>query len=339
MKKGLLLFSGGLDSLVVALLFKRFNVPFEGVYFDVPYFASLEKARKLALIHDIPLHVIDFWDDMQRILRRPRWGYGRAINPCADCHFEMIKKALSLLSLWDADYVVTGEVLGERPMSQRREILDEHLEKLGDMADLLLRPLSAKLLPPSKPVREKWVPDSVLLAFKGRNRSHILQLAHQLGAKKIPTPAGGCLLTERVYARRLCLLLSLMDNVPRDWVYMLKIGRHLIKDGGKHWLIIARNQEESQELKEIYPREGISFEGINTGPFGVYYYFGGQMEDLAIIASYVAYYSSKLRRAGRAAYRYAEDNVVDVIPTDPTANGWISLSQESIMCPLKGRII
>ncbi len=340
MRKGLLLFSGGLDSLVVALLFKAHGVPFEGVYFDVPYFADIHKVRKLAMIHDIPLHVIDFWNDMQRILRKPRWGYGRAINPCADCHFEMIKKALAMRHLLGADYVVTGEVLGERPMSQRREILDDHLAVLGEDADYLLRPLSAKLLPPPRPVREKWVPEEVLLDFKGRNRSHILELAEKLGAKVIPTPAGGCLLTEHVYARRLCLLLSIMDDyVPRDWVYMLKIGRHFIKDGGRHWLVIARNRDESIELKDIYPRSGIPFEGVKTGPFAVYYSFGDALESPEKIASYVSYFSSKLRREGEAEYRYGNENVVKVIPRDPKEDGWVSLSEDKIMCPLKGRMI
>jgi len=339
MKKGLVLFSGGLDSLVVSLLLKKYNVPFEGVYFDVPYFGSTDKVRRLAMIHDIPLHVIDFWDDMQRILRRPRWGYGRAFNPCADCHFEMIKKALQMRHLFQADYVVTGEIVGERPMSQRREILDDHLTRLGDDADYLLRPLSAKLLPPSVPVREGWVPPEVLLDFKGRNRTHIIALAQQLGAKHIPTPSGGCLLTEHVYARRLCLLLSLKDNVSRDFVYMLKIGRHLIKDGGKHWLVIARNREESVELKAIYPREGIPYEGVSTGPFAVYYTFGAEPLQPHDIASYVAYYSSKLKKVGHAEYLYGEGKSVNVIPRDPEKDGWIHLSQNKITCPLKGRVI
>ncbi len=339
MKKGLVLFSGGLDSLVVSLLLKRHGVPFEGVYFDVPYFGSLDKVRRLAMMHDIPLHVIDFWDDMQKIIRKPRWGYGRALNPCADCHFQMIKKALDMRHVFGADYVVTGEVLGERPMSQRREILDDHLRILGEEADLLLRPMSAKLLPPSRPVREGWVPDDILLDFKGRNRTHIIDLAKKLGAKEIPTPAGGCLLTEHVYARRLCLLMGLIDYVPRDFVYMLKIGRHLIKDGGKHWLVIARNREESVELKTVYNRQGLPFEGIQTGPFAVYYTFGVEPDDPKDIASYVAYYSSKIRKMGKADYRYGEEDVVSVIPQNPEDSGWTHLSESKIMCPLKGMIL
>lgn len=337
MRKGLLLFSGGLDSLVVALLMKKYNVPFMAVYFDVPYFGNLEKVRRLAIVHDIPLHVIDFWDDMKRILKAPQWGYGRALNPCADCHFGMIKKAIQLLGAFGADYVVTGEVLGERPMSQRREILSEHLRELGDRADLLLRPLSAKLLPPSKPVKEGWVPSTILLDFKGRNRKHIIGLAKELGAKIIPTPAGGCLLTEPVYARRLCLILTILDDVPRDLVYLLKIGRHLIKDNGKHWLVIARNREESIELKSVYNRLGIPLEGVETGPFAVYYPFGEASLEPDVIASYVSYYSSKLRRKGVADYYYGNDkNVVRVVPRDPEEDGWIHLSEHTIMCPLKG---
>ncbi|UZN22784.1 tRNA 4-thiouridine(8) synthase ThiI [bacterium 3DAC] len=338
-RKGLVLFSGGLDSLVVALLLKRYGVPFEGVYFDVPYFGSADRVRRLAMIHDIPLNVIDFWDDMQNIIRKPRWGYGRALNPCADCHFEMIKKALKMRHLFGAEYVVTGEVLGERPMSQRREILDDHLNYLGDDADLLLRPMSARLLPPSKPVREGWVPDEILLDFKGRNRTHIIELAEKLGAKEIPTPAGGCLLTEHVYARRLCLLLGLLDYVPRDFVYMLKIGRHLIKDGGKHWLVIARNKDESTELKAVYNRQGISLEGVQTGPFAVYYTFDADPLPYDEMASYVAYYSSKIRKMGAADYRYGDGQLVHVVPKNPEEHGWIHLSEKKVMCPLKGRLL
>jgi len=336
-RKGLLLFSGGLDSLVVALLMKKYKVPFMAVYFDVPYFGNLEKVRLLAIIHDIPLHIIDFWDDMKRILKAPRWGYGRALNPCADCHLGMIKKAIQLLGAFGADYVVTGEVLGERPMSQRREILSEHLKELGDLADLLIRPLSAKLLPPSKPVREGWVPSNILLDFKGRNRRHIISLAKELGAKMIPTPAGGCLLTEPVYARRLCLMLSILEDVPRDFVYMLRIGRHLVKDNGSHWLVIARNQEESSELKSVYNRSGIPFEGVETGPFAVYYSFEETPLEPNVIASYVSFYSAKLRHACIADYYYGYDkHVIRVVPRDPQVDGWLHLSEHTVMCPLKG---
>ncbi len=335
MKKALLLFSGGLDSLVVALLFRRKGLPFVAVYFDTPFFHSLEDVRELAHMHDIPLVVVDFWDDMQRIIKKPRWGYGRALNPCADCHFTMILRAFELMSAFGADFVVTGEVLGERPMSQRDEILADHARLLGDMADLLLRPLSAKLLPPVKPIREGWVPDSVLFGFRGRRRRHLIELAKSLGAKVVPSPAGGCLLTEPVFARKLCLIMRYFDSVPRDVVRILTVGRHLWAEEAQIFLVVARNEAESVFLKLWKPPGWILLEGVQTGPVAVATAFGGGVsrESIAAVASF---FSGKLRKLGYADYA-VDGEVVRVIPTSPERLGFYNLSERKVFCHLKGR--
>jgi len=334
-KKALLLFSGGLDSLIVALLFKREGVPFSAVYFDTPFFHSLENIRSLAHMHDIPLIVVDFWEDMQYIIKHPRWGYGRALNPCADCHFTMIKRAFEIMNAFGADFVVTGEVLGERPMSQRGEILESHMRLLGGFADLLLRPLSAKLLPPTRPVREGWVPESVLFDFRGRKRAHLIELARILGAKFIPSPAGGCLLTEPVFARKLCLVMRFLENVPRDVVKVLTVGRHLWRERDKVLLVVARNREESEFLKLWRPNGWLLIEGIETGPVAIAVSFdrNSGADELAAVASF---FSGKLRMAGKAKYKV--DGVeVDVVPTEPGALGFLNLSQHEVFCHLKGR--
>ena len=335
MKKALILFSGGLDSLIVALLFKREGVPFVAVYFDTPFFHNLEYVRELAHMHDIPLVVVDFWDDMQRIIKEPRWGYGRSLNPCADCHFTMILRAFELMSTFGADFVATGEVLGERPMSQRGEILADHARLLGDMADLLLRPLSARLLAPVKPIREGWVPDSILFSFRGRRRRHLIELAESLGAKVIPSPAGGCLLTDPVFARKLCLIMRYLDPVPRDVVRILTVGRHLWSEEEKILLTVARNESESVFLKLWRPEGWILLEGIQTGPVAIAISFGEGLskEKLAAVASF---FSGKLRKLEYADYA-VDGEVVRVVPTNPVHFGFFNLSERKVFCHLKGR--
>ncbi|ACI19637.1 DUF814 domain-containing protein [Dictyoglomus thermophilum] len=242
------LISGGLDSILATWLILQQGIEVIGVTFYTPFF-NLELPKKACEFLNIPLHVVDITEEYMAILKNPRFGYGKNMNPCIDCHTFMVKKAKELLPKFDADFIITGEVLGERPMSQNKQSL-RLVEKYSGTEDILLRPLSAKLLPPTKPEREGWVDREKLLDIKGRSRKVQLELAKKIGLKEIPTPAGGCLLTEPNFSRRLKDLLEHSKNFDKRDLKLLKIGRHLrINDNTK--VIVGRNKEENEKILSL----------------------------------------------------------------------------------------
>jgi tRNA U34 2-thiouridine synthase MnmA/TrmU len=246
-KRAISLLSGGLDSILATWLILQQGVEVIGIYFSTPFFDT-EKAQKAAEFLNIPLEIIDVTDEFIPILLNPRYGYGKNMNPCIDCHAFMIKKAKELLKKYNADFIVTGEVLGERPMSQNKQSL-KIVEKYSDTEDILLRPLSAKLLPPTKPEREGLIDRNKLLDIKGRSRKIQLDLAKKIGLKEIPTPAGGCLLTEPNFSRRLKDLIEHQKLISKRDLELLKLGRHFRIDGVK--IIVGRNKEENEKLLEL----------------------------------------------------------------------------------------
>jgi tRNA U34 2-thiouridine synthase MnmA/TrmU len=230
--------------------------------FFYPFFDT-EKAKKAAEFLNIPLEIIDVTDEFIPILLNPRYGYGKNMNPCIDCHAFMIKKAKELLKKYNADFIVTGEVLGERPMSQNKQSL-KIVEKYSDTEDILLRPLSAKLLPPTKPEREGLIDRNKLLDIKGRSRKIQLDLAKKIGLKEIPTPAGGCLLTEPNFSRRLKDLIEHQKLISKRDLELLKLGRHFRIDGVK--IIVGRNKEENEKLLELSKPEDIIIKAEEPSP-------------------------------------------------------------------------
>lgn len=246
MARALGLLSGGLDSMLAARLLLEQSIEVVVLAFVTPFFGS-EKARRAAGQLHLPLRIIDLTLPHWALLKNPRHGFGKNLNPCIDCHALMLREAGSLLEPLGADFLFTGEVLGQRPFSQTRPSL-RAVEKTSGYADLILRPLSARLLPETRPEREGLVDRSRLLDISGRSRKRQIALAEQYGLKDYPNPAGGCLLTDPLFTRRLRELRDHTPDPEMREVELLKVGRHFRLAGGCK-VVIGRNQRENEAIE------------------------------------------------------------------------------------------
>ena len=242
------LISGGLDSLLATKLIIRLGIDVLGVCFESPFFDA-RGARKSAAPLGIPLITMDISQQYIEMLKNPRYGFGKNMNPCIDCHGLMVREAGKLMKEIGAAFVFTGEVLGQRPMSQRKDAL-RCVEKLSGIDGYLLRPLSAKLLPPTIPEQEGIVDREQLLDIQGRTRRRQQELAEKWGIKIYQSPGGGCMLTKEGFSRK---LKELMENEPafgiRD-AELLKWGRHF-RLPQKTKLIIGRNRTDNEKILEL----------------------------------------------------------------------------------------
>jgi tRNA-specific 2-thiouridylase len=246
--KALSLFSGGLDSILSVKVIEEQGVDVLGIFFETSFFSS-EKAAQSAYYIGLPLRVIDITDRFLPILLSPRHGYGKGLNPCIDCHKLMLKIAGEMLKQEGADFIVSGEVLGQRPMSQNLRSLSLISHDSG-FKDLILRPLSAKRLPETLPEKKGWVMREKLLGLSGRSRKPQIALAKKFGIKEYPTPAGGCLLTEVVFSRRLKDLLSRDPKFLQRDIGLLKWGRHFrINERVK--IVVGRDQKENGMITSL----------------------------------------------------------------------------------------
>ena len=243
----LFLFSGGLDSILAVKLLQEQGIKVAGLNF-VSYFFNSDLAKKAAKNLNIKLKIIDFSDEHLAMVKNPQYGYGKAINPCIDCHILMLKKAKEVREQFSVNLVATGEVLGERPMSQNKQAL-ELITKQSGLKGYLLRPLSAQLLKPTIPEKKGLVDRNKLLDISGRSRKRQIALAKKWGIKEYPTPAGGCLLTDLQFGQRLKELFKQWPDCQGNDVQLLKLGRHFwIKDNK---IIVGRNQAENKEIKQL----------------------------------------------------------------------------------------
>jgi tRNA U34 2-thiouridine synthase MnmA/TrmU len=246
--KSICVFSGGLDSMLAAELIRAQDIDVVAFFFETPFFSS-EKARRYARCMDLPIKVLNITDRHLKIVKSPRHGHGENMNPCIDCHALMIRVAGEHLEKEGADFLITGEVLGQRPMSQNRKALSIVSAESG-MDGLLLRPLSAKRLPLSIPEKEGWVDREKLMGLSGRSRKPQMALATKLGITDYPSPGGGCLLTDIGFSRRLRDLLAHEPFPPVRDLELLKFGRHFRIDQDLK-LVVGRNKKENQVMQEI----------------------------------------------------------------------------------------
>lgn len=254
--RALCVFSGGLDSILSAKIMQAQGIEVLGVFFSTPFFGPYRAIRSAKSI-GLPLKVVDITEAHLEMLKSPKHGMGKHMNPCIDCHTLMCRIAGQMMEEEGASFVITGEVLGQRPLSQNKQGLAIVAKESG-LGRLLLRPLSAKHLPMTIPEEKGWVDREKLFGFKGRSRKPQMQLAKELGITDYPSPAGGCLLTEEVFARRLKDLLC-QDNVTRERIEMLKFGRHFrLTPNAK--AIVGRNKTENQALKNLAGRDDVIFQ-------------------------------------------------------------------------------
>ena len=243
--RGLSLLSGGLDSQLAVCVLRDAGAEVEGVTFATPFFAP-DAARKAAAALGIVLHVVDFTDDEIALVKDPPHGFGGAMNPCIDCHATMIRRAGELMTQLGYDFVATGEVLNQRPMSQNRQSLGV-VERASGLAGRLVRPLCAQLLEPTIPEQEGLIDRSKLLGLSGRRREPQFELARKYGLTDYPSPAGGCKLTEKGFGRRLKDLMVHEGLDDRRLVELLNIARRFRLPDGTG-VILGRDANENAAL-------------------------------------------------------------------------------------------
>lgn len=242
--KALALISGGLDSILAARLIQNQGVIVTGIVFQIPFSPA---AAPSISFPGLEIKYIDIKSAFLQLILNPRYGFGSHMNPCIDCKILMLNKARELMPQLGADFVVTGEVLGQRPMSQNRQAL-ELIAKESGLKERLLRPLSAKLLEPTLPERQGGVKREELLGLSGRGRGEQIKLAEELKITGFSTPAGGCLLTDPAFSRRIKALLS-EGAFDLQSIELLKLGRHF-KLSERAKLITGRNEKENNALLE-----------------------------------------------------------------------------------------
>lgn len=244
----LCLLSGGRDSALAARLIAEQGITLVGVSFVTPFFGA-ERAREAAAALGIPLRVVDITEEHLEVVLHPRHGRGSNMNPCIDCHALMLARAGRMMGEEGASFLVTGEVLGQRPMSQNPQAL-ALVERESGYPGLVLRPLSARLLPETVPEREGWVDRSRLGAVSGRSSKPLDELAASLGFEYAPQHGGGCLLTDPGFSRRLAELIEHSPRPTRRDLELLRVGRHFRLPGGAK-LVVGRNERENERLQAL----------------------------------------------------------------------------------------
>jgi tRNA U34 2-thiouridine synthase MnmA/TrmU len=287
MVNAIALFSGGLDSILAAELTRRQKIDVLCLTFTTPFF-NAQKARNAAKLLNLSLVVEDITIPHLKMLKSPHYGYGKNMNPCIDCHTLMLQIAGEKMKKDGFDFLITGEVLGQRPMSQNKQSL-YIVSKNSGYSDYILRPLSAQLLDPIKAERERIIDRSQLLAIQGRGRKSQIKLAADFGITDYAPPAGGCLLTDPMFTRRLHDLFSHQEDYSIRDFNLLKYGRHFRADNhGK--IIVGRNNTDNEKMREFSINEDIAlFMADFPGPYVLIPY--GNMDMLPLAASLCVRYS------------------------------------------------
>ena len=261
--KALALLSGGLDSILAVKLILDQDIDIVGIHFITPFQISEKKwVNEITKKFKIFLKTVTLGEDYLKIIMKPKFRYGKHMNPCIDCRIFMLKKAKEYAKKINASFLVTGEVLGERPMTQTRESLDI-VEKETGLQGKILRPLSAKLLPKTDAEKKGWVDREKLLDIKGRSRRRQIELAKKYGIKEYPSPAGGCLLTYKEFSDKVKDLIEHKKKIGMKDIPLLKIGRHF--RFGKNKIIVGRNEDENKQLLKLKDASDYYFEVPKVG--------------------------------------------------------------------------
>ncbi len=320
-RKCIALMSGGLDSQLAARVLMDQGIGVHGLTFLAPFHKDPAPGGKLsaevaAENLGIPLTILREEDAFMSIIRAPEHGWGKNMNPCIDCHAFMIKRAGEMFDEVGASFVITGEVLGQRPMSQLLGAL-RVVEKSSGMDGYLLRPMSAKLLPPTIPEQEGWVDRERLLDIQGRSRKRQMELAASYGITEYPGPAGGCLATDPEFSHRI------RDNFDHGALsvsdmHLIKHGRHFRLDE-RTKAVVGRDHEDNLRIEEIAQPSDLRLELRDApGPLGL---LRGDANDanVRMVAGLIMRYS-KVRDLPSAAVmcrpfgEEGEGNVVEVAP-------------------------
>jgi len=299
------------------------GITVQGVTFETPFFGAA-KAQAAAARIGLSLRVINFTEEHLTMLKNPRYGYGKNMNPCIDCHTLMLKRTGMLMAEMNAAFIFTGEVLGQRPMSQGKQSLHV-VAKHSGYQDFILRPLSARLLPETLPEREGKVDRQRLLDIQGRGRKTQMALAALYGISDYAPPAGGCLLTDPMFTKRLRDLFLHQKDPPIRDIELLKHGRHFRVDE-RIKIIVGRNSSDNDALQDWRQPQDAYFEMRNMAGPSVLIPGGADADGLQAAARLCVLYSSvpDARYAEVLSTQADKTAVLSVKALErETAEGWI----------------
>lgn len=247
--------SGGLDSILAGLVLEKQGIKVEWISFETPFF-SATKARLAAQQTGIRLHTQNITKIYLEMLKNPSCGYGKYMNPCIDCHTLMFNLAGKIMQQEKFDFLFSGEVLGQRPMSQTRPSL-RYVEKNSGCDGYILRPLSALKMQPTIPEQRGLVDREKLFGITGRSRKLQIQLAAQYKITQYPSPAGGCLLTDKNFSRRLGDLFAHQEYYSEKELNLLKFGRHM-RLNNDFKIIVGRTQKDNENIiSQVDPKKNL----------------------------------------------------------------------------------
>ncbi len=324
-RKAVALISGGLDSALAIHLVKRQGIDITAVHFT-SFFSPLDiddedsPVRILVRQLEVPLVLRPKESDFLELIRNPKHGHGKNLNPCVDCRIYTLVKAKQLMEEIGASFLVTGEVAGQRPMSQRKHTI-RFIEKQAGCDGIVVRPLSAKVLPESFPEEAGVVDREQFLDVAGRGRRVQLQLAAKIGLYGYSPPAGGCLLTDKTYSRRLQDLFEDTSDVSRDDLDLLRFGRHIrLRPGLK--IVVCRNDKENKRLERLAP-SGVMFYPIGfPGPL-VWTAGLAEPDEEIRIGSILRRYSREASRGNLIGIRARNGSERRIIVTHVATDDWI----------------
>jgi len=304
--KAVALFSGGLDSiLAIKIMLEEgidvYALNFLTVFCTCTSKGCMHQATKAAKELGIPLKVMDITKEYMEVVKNPKYYRGRNMNPCLDCRIFTFKKAKDFMEEIGASFVITGEVLGERPMSQKRQAM-EIIERESGLNRLIVRPLSAKLFEPTIPEEKGIVDRNKLLDIQGRQRNRQINLAKEFGINDYPCPAGGCLLTDKGFSNRLKDLFEYSPDYDISDVHLLKIGRQFrISKDIK--LFVGRNEEENKKLLNFSKPSDVMLDVVDI-PSPIALVRGKRAEEeVNLISSILVRYSDANSEAVKVTYK------------------------------------
>ena len=314
--KAIVLLSGGLDSRLAVKMMLKQGIELKALNFTTSFCTCTAKssccseAKQATDEYGIELEVFNHTKELLEAVKKPKYGHGRALNPCLDCRIAMFKKAKKIMEAEGASFIVTGEVLGERPMSQRLDAI-QIIEKDSGLKGKLLRPLSAKLFEPTDAEKEGLVDRNALLDIQGRGRKPQIRLAEELGLKDYPCPAGGCLLTDVNYAKKLKRLLKFNDDPTNKQLALLRVGRHFEIDG--NIIVVGRDEVENKRIEVLSEPDDTLLKCKNV-------------EGPAVIIKGSSFSKDVLTKAASVAARYSQgrdlEKVVVICTDKNNDNSW-----------------
>ena len=326
--RAIALLSGGLDSTLATRIVLEQGVELEALNFLTLFCNCTHRgetclaSKKAVEGLGIPLTVFNVSEEYLEVVKHPKHGYGRNMNPCIDCRIFMLKKTKAYMETSGASFIITGEVLGQRPMSQRRDAM-RLIEKEAGLEGFIVRPLSAKFLPATIPEERGWVDRERFLNISGRSRKPQIKLAKQFGIHDYPCPAGGCLLTDPGFSRRMRDLIAHHPDFALNDVHLLKIGRHF-RLSPSIKLVVGRHEDDNQKIQAFSQDGDLLMKALGTpGPLSLLRGGTGSEEIEKAAAITVRYGKAKDLKNVEVQYRRVGEDVDRSLLISPVSEGEI----------------